>query len=182
MTRALATGIGIVALAATAGCGGGGGGGDKKGGGSASDLPSATTVAAAAKYVGQYTTCGNTQSGTAYDNNTESNQSWGAGGEAEDPSWGIKERAVCEDKSGTPITLLLTPDMKKFQTALKKHHKQMLVGADFAVVLMDADAIQGMRKSKLKFLSCEPNFSVPGGYTKEPALVDGCVLTNYVPS
>ncbi|MEU6088428.1 hypothetical protein ABZ865_16675 [Streptomyces sp. NPDC047085] len=174
VTRALAIGVGVAALTATAGCGGK----DT----ADSGLPEAKDVASVAKYVSAYTTCEAVQSGDAYDTNrTGENYSWGAGGEVDAPSWGIKERAVCKDASGDAITLLITPDMRKFQSAVKKNHEKLLVGQDFAVVPTGNDAIRGLTTSDLRLLTCDPDFSVPSGYTKKAALVDGCVLTDYLP-
>ncbi|MEV5873611.1 hypothetical protein AB0L75_05115 [Streptomyces sp. NPDC052101] len=173
MTRALAIGAGMVALAATAGCG------DSDSAGSG--LPEAKDVASIASYVSKYTSCTGVMSGDNYDSaHVGENESWGTE-EAKDPSWGIKERAVCKDASGAAITLLITPDMRKFQSAVKKSNEKLLIGQDFAVIPVGQDAIRDLTKSHLKFLTCDPDFSVPSGYTKHSALVNGCVLTNYVP-
>ncbi|MGV4986307.1 hypothetical protein ACVB8X_09085 [Streptomyces sp. NRAIS4] len=174
MTRALAIGAGIVALTATAGCGGG----DKKSG---SGLPEAKDIASVASYVNKYTSCTGVTEGDKYDNvHVGENESWGTE-EAKDPSWGIKERAVCKGASGDAITLLITPDMQKFQSAVKKNNEKVLVGQNFAVIPVGKEAIRGLTKSDLRFLTCDPGFSVPSGYKKEPALVGGCVMSNYFP-
>lgn len=195
--RALAITAVLVALAAT-GCGSdddkgtGGGAGTSTAGGSAgsagsagsgdSKLPEAADMASVAAYLNNYTSCQNMQTGDRYDSNHEgSNDSWGVE-EASDPSWGIKERAVCTDASGHPIALLTVPDMKKFQTAAKRDDVEFLVGQDFAVVPVGDEAVRDLTKSELMFLTCDRDFTAPSGYTKEPALVDGCVLSDYVPS
>ncbi|MFF3328772.1 hypothetical protein ACFYWX_04305 [Streptomyces sp. NPDC002888] len=147
-----------------------------------SELPQAADMASIAYYLNKYTSCLDLETGDRYDSNHEgSNDSWGVE-EAADPAWGIKERAVCTDTSGHPITLLTAPDMKKFQTAVKKDGTEVAVGQDFAVIPVGDQAVQELAKSDLRFLTCDPDFSAPSGYTKEPALVDGCVLSDYFPS
>ncbi|MDX3668179.1 hypothetical protein [Streptomyces europaeiscabiei] len=150
-----------------------------------SALPEAADVASIARYVKQYTSCESLQSGEKYDSiHSGSNDSWGAV-EAADPSWGtwgIKERAVCTDASGHPVTLLSLQDIKKFQNSAKRDGWEFLAGSDFAVVPFDEKAYQDLQKSDLKYLTCESDFTPLSGFTKEPAAVDGCVLSNYFPS
>lgn len=82
---------------------------------------------------------------------------------------------------GPPIALLVVPDMKKFQTAARSSGDEFLVGENFAVVPVGDEAIRSLQQSGLRFLTCDADLAVPSGFEKEPALVDGCVLTNYVP-
>ncbi|WP_329219482.1 hypothetical protein OG352_23270 [Streptomyces sp. NBC_01485] len=193
--RALAIGATLVALTGTAGCGGddgndkSGGGGDKSSASAGSTeqatgsgLPKASDMASIAYYLNKYTPCLDLATGDDYDANHDADSSaWGAD-EAADPSWSIKERGVCTDGSGHPIALLSVQDMAKFQAAVKKDGSEFLVGQDFAVVPVGDTARQGLQKSDLRFLTCDADFSVPSGFTKEAAAVDGCVLSNYFPS
>ncbi|SEQ67010.1 hypothetical protein SAMN04487983_100737 [Streptomyces sp. yr375] len=192
--RALAIGATLVALTGAAGCGGDDGDGKSAGGGdkssasadstgqtTGSGLPKASDMASIAYYLNKYTPCLDLATGSDYDANHDAdNSAWGAD-EAADPSWGIKERGVCRDESRHPIALLSVQDMEKFQTAVKKDGSEFLVGQDFAVVPVGDTARQALQKSGLKFLTCDADFSVPSGFTKEPAAVDGCVLSDYFP-
>lgn len=191
--RILAVAALLALSAPVTACGGGDGDGDGTStgtstgtgtGASASGLPQAKDMAAAVAYVSTYTTCAGLKPGDSYDNahSGEENEAWSPESAAEEASYGIKERAVCEDASGHAITLLLTPDMRTFQAAAKNHHEKFAVGQDFAVVPVGDEAVQALSRSQLKFLSCDPDFTVPSGYTKEPASVDGCVLSTYFPS
>ncbi|MDR6976421.1 hypothetical protein J2X68_003112 [Streptomyces sp. 3330] len=142
-------------------------------------LPQASDTAAVASYLNRYTPCQDVTTGDEYDTGNDGD-AWGTD-ESEDPAWGIEERAVCADGSGGPIALLTVSDMKKFQTAAKASGDEFLVGEDFAVVPVGDEAIRDLQQSDLRFLSCDADLTVPSGFEKEPALVDGCVLTNYVP-
>ncbi|MEV1065480.1 hypothetical protein [Streptomyces sp. NPDC050263] len=192
--RALAIGATLVALTAVGACGSddkaqNSGGespaaglsgvlGQDAGGG----LPKASDMASIAYYLNKYTSCLNLQTGADYDADHEGgDKAWGAD-KAADPSWGIKERGACSDASGDLITLLSVADMKKFQTAAKANNDQFAIGQDFAVVPVGSQAIQELQKSELLFLTCDPDFSAPSGFQKSPALVDGCVLSDYFPS
>lgn len=148
---------------------------------SAGGLPKAADMASIADHLNKYTSCLDLATGDDYDANHDGDKTaWGAD-EAADPSWAIKERAVCTDGSGRPIALLTVSDMAKFQTAAKANSDEFLVGQDFAVVPVGDEAVRALQKSDLKFLTCDADFSAPSGFEKEPGLVDGCVLTNYVP-
>ncbi|MEU1186882.1 hypothetical protein [Streptomyces sp. NPDC005859] len=176
--QAIAIGATFIAVTAMAGCGS-----DDDSAGSG--LPKASDIASVVSYVSTYTPCQDLKTGDDYDNTHEGeqdsepyNESWGKD-EAKDDSWGIKERAVCSDKAGNPITLLTVSDMKKFQAATKKNDEVFLVGQDFALVPESESSGEFLRQSTLMLLKCDPDFSVPSGYKKEPGLVDGCVLSNY---
>ncbi|MEU5770216.1 hypothetical protein ABZ782_30335 [Streptomyces asoensis] len=155
------------------------GAGDSTGQSTTGGLPTASDMAAAADYLNEYTPCQDLTTGDEYDARNDG-EAWGPD-EAEDPAWGIEERAVCTDGSGRPIALLVVPDMKKFQAAAKSSGDKFLVGEDFAVVPVGGEAIRSLQPSGLRFLTCDADLAVPSGFDKEPALVDGCVLTNYVP-
>ena len=197
LNQAIAVCTTVVALTTMTACGGADGTGKQDGGkegantaettGQAgkSTLPKAADMASIAQYVKQYTSCESLQSGERYDSNhSSSNDSWGVV-EAADPSWsswGIRERAVCTDASGHPITLLSIQDLKKFQNSAKRDNWEFMVGSDFAVVPVGDEAYQALQQSDLKLLTCDPDFTPLRGFAKEPAAVDGCVLSDYFPS
>ncbi|MER6788412.1 hypothetical protein ABT330_28020 [Streptomyces sp. NPDC000658] len=193
LSRALTLGVALVALTAVGACGSSADGGDDgpaaasttPAGDSRADttgptgagLPKASDVASIAEYVNRYTPCQDVATGDEYDSGHDGD-AWGTD-EADDPAWAVEERAVCTDGSGRPIALLTVPDMKKFQTAAKASGDEFLVGEDFAVVPVGADAIDGLRQSDLRFLTCDADLAVPSGFEKKPALVDGCILTDH---
>ncbi|MFD9394389.1 hypothetical protein ACFWBB_27745 [Streptomyces sp. NPDC060000] len=193
--RALAIGATLAALTGAAGCGGDDGNDKSSSGGgkssasagsteetAGSSLPKASDMASVSYYLNKYTPCLDLATGADYDANHDAdNSAWGAD-EAADPSWSIKERGVCTDESGHPIALLSVQDMEKFQTAVKKDGADFLVGQDFAVVPVGDTALQALQKSGLRYLTCDADFSVPSGFTKEAGAVDGCVLSDYFPS
>ncbi|MFI6105247.1 hypothetical protein [Streptomyces sp. NPDC051310] len=41
-------------------------------------------------------------------------------------------------------------------------------------------AARGMTQSGMLILNCHPSFATPSGYQKHPALVDHCVLTDFI--
>ncbi|MFI1927622.1 MULTISPECIES: hypothetical protein [unclassified Streptomyces] len=198
LSRSLATGAATLALLATlSGCGSesesgsgartgadavfgseaesdGGSGRTTTGG-----LPQAPDTESVASYLNRYTPCQGVVTGDEYDGGHDGD-AWGTD-ESEDPAWAIEERAVCTDGSDRPIALLTVSDMKEFQTAAKASGDEFLVGEDFAVVPVGDEAVRGLQRSDLRFLTCDADLAVPSGFEKEPALVDGCVLTNYVP-
>jgi hypothetical protein len=144
-------------------------------------LPEAADIATLARYVDLYTSCKEVQSGEDYDAGHDGDDTaWGEE-EAADPAWGIEERAACKD-FGHPIALLTVADMRKFETAAKQSGDVFAVGEDFAVVPVGDDQVSALSQSEMAFLSCDPDFDPPSGYRTEPALVDGCVLSDYYPS
>ncbi|WP_200307834.1 hypothetical protein [Streptomyces adelaidensis] len=194
LEQALAIGATLVALTSVTACGGDDGTEGRNGGNGGantadateqadkSTLPEAADMASIARFVKQYTSCESLRTGDDYDaNHTGSNNSWGTE-ESADPSWGIRERAVCTDASGHPITLLSVHDMKSFQNSAKQAGWSFTVGSDFALILVGDEAYQAIQQSGVKKLICEPDFAPPSGFTKEPAAVDGCVLSDYFPS
>ncbi|MEV0976158.1 hypothetical protein [Streptomyces sp. NPDC049915] len=191
-----------MALAATAGCGGGtsaasgaeqavpgsssagpaGAGGEgatEQGFGG--DLSEASDMDTLSRYIDVFTSCKDVVPGAEYDaGHGAEDTAWGTQ-EAADPSWGIKERAVCKDFRH-PIALLLVSDMRKFQTAAKKNNDLSAIGRNYAVVPVGDDQIEALSPSGLAFLTCDPDFSPPSGHRTEKALVDGCVLSGYFPA
>ncbi|MEU9310155.1 hypothetical protein [Streptomyces sp. NPDC048256] len=141
--------------------------------------PQASDTESVASYLNRYTPCQGVVTGDEYDGGHDGG-AWGTD-ESQDPAWGIEERAVCTDGSDRPIALLTVSDMQEFQTAAKASGDEFLVGEDFAVVPVGDEAIRSLQQSDLRFLTCDADLAVPSGFEKEPALVDGCVLTNYVP-
>ncbi|MEV7614973.1 hypothetical protein [Streptomyces sp. NPDC089799] len=175
MRKTLAIGAAVIALGSTAACGGGDG--DDSG------LPKAKNVASIQAFIKEHGECRDLTDGPAYDKSDSGSGDGTAWGEEEapDPSWAIKERAVCQDASNHPIALLSVPDMKKFQTAAREHKEKFLVGHDFAVVPVGDDAGEQLLRAGLKILSCEKDFEIPSGFENKPGLVEGCFLTNYIP-
>ncbi|MFI7242201.1 hypothetical protein [Streptomyces qinglanensis] len=144
-------------------------------------LPRAGNTASIAAYLNSYVSCGSATPGPQYDA-SEAPAAWGRE-EAADESWAIAQRGVCRDGNGRPIALLAVDDMKKFQTAARRDGGGgFLVGQDFAVVPVGDSTIRRLEPSPLMFLNCEPDFTVPDGYTKQPGRVDGCVVTDYLPA
>lgn len=190
--RALAAAATLVALTGAAGCGseddGGPGSadsgtsdGDGSGRSAGSSLPKASDMASIASYLNKYTSCEDLATGEEYDaDRADEAAAWGTD-EAADPSWAIAERGVCTDGSGRPIALLTVSDMEKFQTAAKKDGSEFLVGEDFAVVPVGDETGRSLQRSDLRFLTCDADFSAPSGFEKKPGLVNGCVLTDYIP-
>ncbi|MFH9550668.1 hypothetical protein [Streptomyces sp. NPDC017435] len=195
LRKALTVSATVVALAAAGACGSSQDSGDAAGAtppstasadgtpaagaadpGTAGGLPRASDMASAADYLNEYTPCQHLATGDEYDTQNDG-EAWGTD-EAEDPAWAIEERAVCTDGSGRPIALLIVSDMKKFQTAAKSAGDEFLVGQDFAVVPVGSQAIQDLRQSGLKFLTCKADFSAPSGSAKSPGLVEDCVLSD----
>ncbi|MFE6888043.1 hypothetical protein [Streptomyces sp. NPDC057694] len=130
--------------------------------------PSAATMADIASFVSERTTCTNLFS----DPKDPEHESVGS-------EWGIKERGVCYDADRMGISLLAVNDMKAFQTRAKKRGGGYYVGKDFAVYSADPTTLDALQDSGLLYLSCEDPEKIPSGFTKEPALVGGCVLTNH---
>ncbi|MEU9310154.1 hypothetical protein [Streptomyces sp. NPDC048256] len=146
------------------------------------DLPEASDMASLAYFLNEHASCLDLKTGAEYDdsNYTDTDPAWGDENMTQDPAWGIKERAVCMDKYNDANTLLLLSDMKKFQTSIKeRNYSSILIGKDFAVDPGDAQTIRELKTSGLKTLHCYAEHPIPSGYKQEPALVAGCVLTDY---
>ncbi|MGP3683731.1 hypothetical protein ACTVZO_03305 [Streptomyces sp. IBSNAI002] len=61
-------------------------------------------------------------------------------------------------------------------------NSRVFVGANFAVTPTETKTALALASSDLRILTCNPSFAVPKGYKKEAALVDGCVLGDFVGS
>jgi hypothetical protein len=141
-------------------------------------LPEAADIESLARYVDLYTSCKEVQTGEDYDaSHDSSDAAWGTE-EAADPAWGIKERAVCKDRTH-PIALLTVSDMTKFQTRAKASGDEFAIGENFAIVPVGPVQVRALSHSEMVYLTCDTDFSPPSGYRTEPALVDGCVLSDY---
>ncbi|KQX80615.1 hypothetical protein [Streptomyces sp. Root1310] len=163
---------------ASTGSGKGGGGSET----ASTELPEASDMATLAYFLNEHASCLDLKAGAEYDdsNYADTDPAWGEESMTQDPAWGIKERAVCMDKYNDANTLLLLSDMKKFQTSIKeRNYSSILIGKDFAVDPGDAQTIQELKTSGLKTLHCSAEHPIPSGYKQEPALVAGCVLTDY---
>ncbi|MDR6976420.1 hypothetical protein J2X68_003111 [Streptomyces sp. 3330] len=159
------------------------GSGKGDGSGTAStELPEASDMASLAYFLNEHASCLDLKTGAEYDdsNYTDTDPAWGEENMTQDPAWGIKERAVCMDKYNDANTLLLLSDMKKFQTSIKeRNYGSILIGENVAVDPGDAQTVQELKTSGLKTLHCDAEQPIPSGYQQEPALVAGCVLTDY---
>ncbi|MFD9728332.1 hypothetical protein [Streptomyces sp. NPDC059072] len=163
-------------LALTTACGGG----DSKDGTAFQKLPKAGSMAAAARLVNGYTKC------------DQVSTSPGDEGPSEDsklgPAFTVTETGYCGRRNRN--TIVMYKDAKAFQTAFKAEmdkrgggnpNSGIVVGQDFAVGSQDADAMSALLvpQAGLLMLNCHADFNPPSGFRKEPALVKGCVLTDY---
>ncbi|MFI5999068.1 hypothetical protein ACIA98_01390 [Streptomyces sp. NPDC051366] len=178
-------------IASVGGIGAGGdgnGGAPKKGNGlGIKGLVKAGSMAEATRIVGRYTKCTEvSKAQEGYDPGEGPDDKYGS-------AYSVTERGWCNDRGDTGIFLIKDP--KAFQTAFKadvdkeyaKHpnrHVNMgfVIGQDFAVGSQSTDTMTAMlnAKSGMVVLNCHPAFNPPSGYRKEPALVKGCVLTDYL--
>ncbi|MER6448867.1 hypothetical protein DEJ51_13855 [Streptomyces venezuelae] len=145
-------------------------------------LPKAGTMAAAARFVNSHTDCARLSSTPGESGPT------GMGAEF-DKAATVTETGFCG--SGRRTTLVLYKDAKAFQTAFKAEmakkgskgnpNQGIVVGQDFAMGSVDSDAMSALLEPQagLLMLNCHPDFKPPSGFRKEPALVKGCVLTDY---
>ncbi|MFJ3831308.1 hypothetical protein ACIPWI_25565 [Streptomyces sp. NPDC090046] len=99
----------------------------------------------------------------------------------------VIERGRC---GGSRATIFMIKDPKAFQTVFKAEtaaqqggdpNGGIVVGQDFAMVSESSDEMSEMLtpQAGLLMLNCHEGFTPPSGYRKEPALVKGCVLTDY---
>ncbi|MFF4364814.1 hypothetical protein [Streptomyces sp. NPDC001594] len=143
-------------------------------------LPKAGSMAAAARLVNGYTKC------------DQVSTSPGEDGPSEDaklgPAYTVTETGYCGRRNGT--TIVMYKDPKAFQTAFKAEMEKngggnpnsgIVVGRDFAVGSRSADAMAALLQPQagLLMLNCHAGFNPPSGFRKEPALIKGCVLTDY---
>ncbi|WP_338931358.1 hypothetical protein WEB32_12205 [Streptomyces netropsis] len=196
--RILAATAALTALVTTAACDGGKGNGHAapagaNGTGAArpdTGPPSAGSLGEAQKYIQRHTSCEQLSTEPA-DERLPSDDPVKPG------AWSVTERGVCSDRREKgEILVYRTADMKEFQAAYKKHvmdsiaggkgdyglFSRLFVGKDFAVVPSRTESAMALARSGLRILTCNPTFGVPKGYTKEPALVEHCGLSDFVNS
>ncbi|MCB5164078.1 hypothetical protein LG634_04405 [Streptomyces bambusae] len=109
--------------------------------------------------------------------------------------WGVTERGVCSDRvEDGELIFYMTSDMKAFQAGYKKRVRERIdagdtdygmmsrvfVGKHFAVTPTSTRTALELAKSDLRVLTCNPFFGVPRKYKKEKALVEHCVLSDWV--
>ncbi|GGW73853.1 hypothetical protein [Streptomyces xantholiticus] len=111
-------------------------------------------------------------------------------------AWGIKERATCDGVDGSASNghvLLVVSDMARFEAEFKARQEADLaagegdprtrwfVGQNFAVRIYATDSDErDMLSLGTLGLNCAPNYAAPPNSTTQEALVDGCILTNFV--
>ncbi|MFJ4861512.1 hypothetical protein [Streptomyces sp. NPDC088748] len=146
-------------------------------------LPKAGTMAAAARFVNGFTPC-DPVSRTPSGGKPSEGPDTGFG-----PAFSITETGYCGRRGIT--TIVLVKDPKAFQAAFKAEvdakkgsgnpNSGIVVGQDFAMGSESSDAMSALLQppAGLLMLNCHPDFDPPSGYRKEPALVKGCVLTDY---
>ncbi|MCX5194755.1 hypothetical protein OOK31_12745 [Streptomyces sp. NBC_00249] len=148
------------------------------------------SLAEAQAYVQKYTSCENLS--------TDPNDSRvNLAGYIPVGTWSVTERGICSDKNEHgEIVFDMVSDMKAHQQAYKDRiaqrlaegywdaglYDQIVVGKSFALTATKTGTTLALVKSDLRVLVCNPDFAVPEGYKKEKALVDGCVLTDFVNS
>ncbi|MFF3677869.1 hypothetical protein ACFYYS_28340 [Streptomyces sp. NPDC002120] len=160
----------------------GSGGSDGDGKAGAPGLPKAGTMAKAAQIVNAYGACNDISTDPEDDD-------FFPGDETYDQKWGVTERGAC----GKGTRIFMFKDLKTFQAAYKAeldadrkespnkgHRGKFLLGQDFAVLPDQKPLIRNaIKPGGLLMLNCHPDFNPPTGYRKDPALVKGCVLTDY---
>ncbi|MER5371748.1 hypothetical protein [Streptomyces sp. NPDC002553] len=183
--RAITVGALLLMSASLTACGGDEGNSDGDGKAGSPGLPDAADMASIEQFMNKYTSCTGLTPGDEYDDSAlrDKDPAWGEDLDNDLPDWGIKERAVCRDAYHDSNTLVLVSDMKKFQAKLKAgNYSGLLAGKDFLVEPGDDQTVKELKASGLKYLSCDPGLHLPSGYKQEPALVEGCVLTDYFPA
>ncbi|MGW6884168.1 hypothetical protein ACWGEU_28340 [Streptomyces goshikiensis] len=109
--------------------------------------------------------------------------------------WGIKERVTCDgkDASANGHELLVISDMARFESSFKARQAADLaagegdtrtrwfIGQNFAarIFATDSDEREMLSLGTLG-LNCAPHYVAPPQSTTQPAIVKGCILTNYV--
>ncbi|MBW5486237.1 hypothetical protein [Streptomyces bambusae] len=111
--------------------------------------------------------------------------------------WSVTERGVCSDRTERgEIVFYMASDMKEFQTRYKQRvmdriaggegsyglFSRVMVGKTYAITPTKTKTTLALSRSDLRILYCNPGFAVPEGYKREPALVEGCVLSDFVNS
>lgn len=111
--------------------------------------------------------------------------------------WSVRELGVCSDRPEKGDVRLAVPaDMKAFQAGYKKYvmdkiaggdgsyglESRVLVGRGFVAVPTRTRTAVALVRSDLRVLTCNPTAAVPEGYKREKALVEGCILSDFVNS
>ncbi|WP_405679736.1 hypothetical protein OG859_22195 [Streptomyces sp. NBC_00048] len=147
-------------------------------------LPKAATMAAAARFVNGFTRCDPIKPVTSGSNGSSTGPD-----EKFIKAATVTEHGTCGSRGRTSIYMIKDP--KAFQTAFKAEiaakggggnpNGGIVIGQDFAVGSESSDAMSSLLtpQAGLLMLNCHPEFTAPSGYRKEPALVKGCVLTDY---
>ncbi|MFF0076536.1 hypothetical protein [Streptomyces sp. NPDC005494] len=114
---------------------------------------------------------------------------------ATNAEWGIEERATCdgEDGSANGHQLIVVSDMARFEAAFKARQEEEIaagegdtrtrwfVGKNFAARIYATDSEErDMLSLGTLGLNCAPGYTAPPNSTTQDALVDGCVLTDFV--
>ncbi|WP_328923971.1 hypothetical protein OG429_04540 [Streptomyces sp. NBC_00190] len=149
-----------------------------------------TSLAEAQKYVQRYASC--EKMGTQADDSRLPLTDLTTVGK-----WSVTERGVCSDRvEHGEIIFYMASDMKEFQAGYKQRvmeqiaagkatyglNSRVFVGKNYAVTPTSTKTALALARSDLRILTCNPTFGVPKGYKKETALVDGCVLSDFVGS
>ncbi|MFJ3926613.1 hypothetical protein [Streptomyces sp. NPDC090022] len=111
--------------------------------------------------------------------------------------WSVTQRGVCSDRvERGELIFYMTSDMKEFQTRYKQHvmdkiaagngtygqTSRVFVGKNFAVTPTSTKTALLLSRSDLRILTCNPMSRVPEGYKREAALVEHCMLSDFVNS
>ncbi|MFG2713933.1 hypothetical protein ACGFX2_25735 [Streptomyces goshikiensis] len=178
------SGVGSIGGNLADGGAGQGGAAPKKGTGF-KGLPKAGSMAGAARIVNTVTPCPqvrSTRSEYAEDPSRDPDAKYGK-------SFSVTERGYCGSRDRNVIFLI--KDAKVFQAAYKAEvdagegggnvNSGPVIGQDFAAGSESDDTMGALvsPQTGLLILNCHPKFNPPSGYRKEPALVKGCVLTDY---
>ncbi|MET9960121.1 hypothetical protein ABZ128_13885 [Streptomyces sp. NPDC006326] len=191
MPRILAPIAALACLAALSACKGGADGARPAGTGTASGQAAPEgPLAEAQRYVRQYTSCEDL-SAAPDDPRLPSDDLTKAG------QWSVTQRGLCSDKpEHGEIVLSIPSDMKEFQTRYKQYvmdkiaggdgayglNSRVLVGKGFVATPTRTRTAVALVRSDLRVLTCNPTAPVPKGYKREKALVEGCVLSDFVGS
>ncbi|MGW7100758.1 hypothetical protein [Streptomyces sp. NPDC054838] len=194
LQRTLAATAALIALPALAACKGDPAPPAGRAGASASPSaagPSAGgSVIEAQQYVRQFTSCEDL-SGEPDDPRLPSTGFTRVG------QWSVTRRGVCSDRPvHGELVFYVVSDMKEFQERYKQKvmdaikggdgasglDSRVLVGKGYVVTPTQTKSALALGRSDLRILTCNPTFAVPEGYKKEKALVEGCVLSDFVNS
>ncbi|MEV6686629.1 hypothetical protein AB0N28_14975 [Streptomyces sp. NPDC051130] len=111
--------------------------------------------------------------------------------------WSVTQRGVCSDRPAHgELVFYVVSDMKEFQERYRQKvmdaikggdgafglNSRVFVGKGYVVTPTQTKSALALARSDLRILTCNPTFAVPKGYKKEQALVEGCVLSDFVNS